>query len=116
MLFYFQKGIKSSQMGEPNVTKKGSLCQGFHANYYLRALSICSLKEPARKLACELDEGFAAGYFNGRIGMGNEFFSWEGLRTGYEDTLIGSFSLVYSIAIEQGLITAPDPEWWPVGD
>ncbi len=86
---------------------------GFHASYYLRALSIYGLKEPAQKLARELDEGLAAGYFNGGIGMGNELRSWEGLRTGYEGTLIGSFAPVYSVAIEQGLIAPPDPEWWP---
>jgi hypothetical protein len=55
----------------------------------------------------------AAGYFNGGLGKGTEFRSWEGLRTGYEGTLIGSFGPVYSLAIEKGLISPPDPEWWP---
>jgi hypothetical protein len=88
---------------------------GFHANYYLRVLSLYGLKEPAARLAHELEAGLAAGYFNGGIGMGTEFRSWEGLQTGYEGTLIGSFGQVYSIAIEQGILTPPEPEWWPAG-
>jgi len=88
---------------------------GFNATYYLRALSIYGLKEQAAKLARELDDGLAAGYFNGGMGMGTEFRSWEGLQNGYEGTLIGSFGSVYSIAIEQGLVRPPDPEWWPAG-
>ena len=62
-----------------------------------------------------MEEGYAAGYFNGGVGTGREFHSWEGLANGYEGTLIGCFSPLYSIAIENGIITPPDPEWWPAG-
>jgi hypothetical protein len=63
--------------------------------------------------ASELDNGFACGYFNGGIGSGSELRTWEGLTSGYEGTLIGNFGPVYSLAIEQGVIQPPDPEWWP---
>lgn len=96
-----------------NYTDGGTY--GFNAGYYLRALSIYGLKEQAARLAAELEEGFAAGYFNGGMGTGAEFRSWEGLRTGYEGTLIGSFGPVYGLAIQQGLISPPEPEWWPAG-
>ncbi|HUW34776.1 MAG TPA: hypothetical protein VM223_24470 [Planctomycetota bacterium] len=90
----------------------GSLCPQ-NASYYLRALSIYGLKPQAGKLAAELEEGFASGMFNGGIGTGHEFRSWDGLPTGYEGTLVGCFGPMYAIAIEQGLLHPPEPEWWP---
>ena len=93
----------------------GSL-SGWPATYYLRALSICGMKENARKMADEMEAGYASGYFNGGVGSGREFRSWEGLPNGYEGTLIGCFSPLYSIAIEKGLMTPPSPEWWPAED
>ncbi len=92
----------------------GSL-SGWPATYYLRALSVCGLKDRARKLADELNEGFETGIFNGGMGEGHEFRSWEGIPNGYEGTLIGVFGPMYAIAIEQGLIKPRDPEWWPAG-
>lgn len=90
----------------------GSL-SAWPAAYYLRALSIHGLKDQARQLARELDEGYAAGMFDGGMGSGHEFRSWEGLPTGYEGTLIGCFAPLYAIAIEQGVIAPFEPEWWP---
>jgi hypothetical protein len=93
---------------------------GYQAAYYLRALSIngrkdALLRQAAAALAADLEEGLAAGNFNGGLGQGNEFRTWDGLRTGYEGTLIGSFAPVYSLAIERGLLTPTEPEWWPAG-
>lgn len=93
---------------------------GYQAAYYLRALSLygrkdASLRKAAAALAADLEEGLAAGNFNGGLGQGNEFHTWDGLRTGYEGTLIGSFAPVYSLAIERGLLTPTEPEWWPAG-
>ncbi len=90
----------------------GSL-SGWPATYYLRALSVHGPKERARKLAEELEAGYAAGIFNGGNGTGHEFRSWEGLPTGYEGTLIGCFGPLYGIAIEQGVLKPTTPEWWP---
>ena len=90
----------------------GSL-SAWPATYYLRALSLYGLNEEARRMADEMEEGYAAGYFSGGVGTGREFHSWDGLANGYEGTLIGCFSLLYSIAIEKGVLTPPDPEWWP---
>ncbi len=101
-------------LAEPTFEKytDGSL-SGWPATYYLRALSIYGLRDRSRKLAGEMDEGYAAGIFNGGMGEGHEFRSWEGMPTGYEGTLIGCFGPVYAIAIEQGVLTPRDPEWWP---
>jgi hypothetical protein len=85
-----------------------------NAAYYLRALSIYGLKDQAARLADELEYGLEAGYFNGGLGMGTEFRTWDGLRTGYEGTLIGNFLAVYALAIERGVFEPQDPEWWPV--
>ncbi len=90
----------------------GSLSGGI-ATYYLRALSIYGLQDNARRLAQEMDEGYAAGMFDGGTGSGHEFRSWEGLPTGYEGTLIGCFAPLYSIAIAQGVFQPAQPEWWP---
>ena len=62
----------------------------------------------------ELEYGLAAGYFNGGLGMGTEFLTWAGLRTGYEGTLINNFLPVYALAIERGILEPREPEWWPV--
>jgi hypothetical protein len=90
----------------------GSL-SGWPATYYLRALSLYGCKDRARRMAEELDEGYAAGIFNGGDGSGHEFRSWEGLPTGYEGTLIGCFGPLYAIAIEQKVLKPSIPEWWP---
>jgi len=86
---------------------------GSAATYYLRALSIYGLRKQSRKLAKDLAEGFATGIFNGGHGTGHEFRSWEGMPTGYEGTLIGVFTPLYAIAIEEGVLIPPQPEWWP---
>ena len=86
---------------------------GVPATYYLRALSIHGLKDRAAKLAEELEAGYAAGNFSGGIGTGVEFRSWEGIPNGYEGTLIVCFGALYAIAVEQGIISPREPEWWP---
>jgi hypothetical protein len=88
---------------------------GLNAANYLRALSLYGLTEQAERLAKELEYGLAAGYFNGGLGEGTEFRTWDGLRTGYEGTLIGNFYPVYALAIERGALKPQEPEWWPVG-
>ena len=80
-----------------------------------RALSLYGLEEPAARLADELAYGLAHGYFNGGLGTGTEFRTWDGLRTGYEGTLIGNFGPVYALAIQRGILRPADPEWWPAG-
>jgi hypothetical protein len=86
---------------------------GWSPTYYLRALSIYGVKDAARQLACELADGYAWGMFNGGEGSGVEWKTWAGLPTGYEGTQIACFGSLYSIAIELGLVSPPDPEWWP---
>ncbi len=85
------------------------------AIYYLRALADCGLRQSARKLANEMAAGYEAGFWTGGTGSGVEFRSWDGLCTGYEGTFVGNFAPLYGIAIEQGLIKPPTPEWWPAG-
>ena len=89
---------------------------GFCATtYYLRALSIYGLKKQARKLARELEEGYAAGLATGGSGAGVEMRTWAGLPCGYEGTFGPGFSPLYALAIEQGIFDPPEPEWWPAG-
>lgn len=83
------------------------------AGYYLRALSRYGFTEAADRLASDLDEGFATGLFTGAVGQGQEFQSWESLRTGYEGTLIVVFQTLYAIAIQKGVFMPCSPEWWP---
>ena len=104
-----------SDFGPTFETYTDGSVSGWPAAYYLRALSIHGLRDQARQLAQELDEGYAAGAFDGGMGTGHEFRSWEGLPTGYEGTLIGCFAPLYAIAIEQGVIEPEEPEWWPTG-
>jgi hypothetical protein len=85
------------------------------ANYYLRALSCAGLKEQAQRLARDLDEAYASGVFDGGNFTGTEFHSWEGMPNGYEGTMGCVFGSLYAIAVEQGVLTPPKPEWWPAG-
>jgi hypothetical protein len=83
------------------------------AGHYIRALSCSGFKTEARKLADELDAGYAAGFFTGAVGSGNEMRSWEGMPSGYEGTLIYSLTTLYAVAVEKGFIAVQSPEWWP---
>lgn len=91
------------------------------ATYYLRALSICGLKDRALKLADDLDQALADGLFTGPglsprgRGSAVELLSWEGLAAGYEGTFCLTFGPLYGIAIEKGLLEPTRPEWWPDG-
>lgn len=85
------------------------------AGYYLRALAIHGLKEQARKLAAEFDQGYADGCGCGGLQDGLEFKTWDGLNSGYEGTFGPSFSPLYAMAIQQGGLIPPEPEWWPAG-
>jgi hypothetical protein len=83
------------------------------ATYYLRALSISGLSDHSKKLVKDIAIGYEEGMFTGGNGTGNEFRSWDGLPTGYEGTLIGCSGPLYAIAIEEGVFTPAEPEWWP---
>ncbi len=86
------------------------------AGYYLRALATYGFQREAEAMADELAEGYAAGIFTGAIGEGQEFLSWEGLRSGYEGTLICRLDSLYAIAIQKGVLKPFAPEWWPTPD
>lgn len=84
----------------------------FTATYYLRALSRHGLTTEARALADDLERGFADGLFHGPYGTGKEFMTWTGADSGYEGTFGPNSGPLYAIAVERGVITPPDPEWW----
>jgi hypothetical protein len=83
------------------------------AGAYLRALSIYGLREAARAICADLEQGYARGHFNSGQGGGVEFYRWDGIPTGYEGTFVASWHALYAIAIERGVIQPTDPEWWP---
>ena len=86
------------------------------AAFYLRALSIHGFAGRAARMAAEMDRSFADGVFTGPpggVGDGREFQTWEGLTTGYEGTFGPTFGVLYAVAVQQGIITPPSPEWWP---
>ncbi len=85
------------------------------ATYYLRALARYGFKSTAHRIAEEMAEGYAQGMFTGQRGPGHEFLTWAGIPTGYEYVLAPCLAPLYSIAVEQGVIQPPDPEWWPRG-
>ncbi len=67
-------------------------------------------------MAAEMDASFAAGIFSGppgRLGDGRELQTWEGLTAGYEGAFGPAFGALYAIAVAQGVIEPPSPEWWP---
>ncbi|MCE9615999.1 MAG: hypothetical protein K8T26_17145 [Lentisphaerae bacterium] len=84
-------------------------------HYYLRALSSHGFKANARKLSRDLEEGFLTDVMSPGMSEGAEFFSWDGMACGYEGTFVMNFSVMAALAIQRGLITPPDPEWWPAG-
>ncbi len=71
------------------------------------------LTAESRILADSLERAFADGKFHGPAGTGKEFMTWTGADSGYEGTFGSNFVPLYAIAIERGVITPPDPEWWP---
>ena len=83
--------------------------------YYIRALAANGLKATARRLARDMEKGFLADALSPGLSEGAEFFSWDGLACGYEGTFGPNFGPMYALAIERGLFTPPDPEWWPAG-
>jgi hypothetical protein len=103
-----------SRRVEPTFESYTEGLTAWGSSYYLRALAIHGLSGHAKKLAHELAAGYAAGIVSGCEGTGAEYRSWEGLPTGYEGALIGTFGSLYAIAIEEGIFDAPNPEWWPV--
>lgn len=85
---------------------------GWTPIYYVRALSTYGFKEEARKIAEELNEGYALGMFCGGNGTGVEWKTWSGCPTGYEGTSTHCYTSIYSVAIEFGLAVPKEPEWW----
>ncbi|HUT57030.1 MAG TPA: hypothetical protein VNA25_04035 [Phycisphaerae bacterium] len=82
------------------------------SSYYLRALSRNGLAAEARAIADSLEQGFADGLFHGPYGTGKEFMLWTGADSGYEGTFGPNSGPLYAIAVERGVVTPPDPEWW----
>ena len=82
------------------------------ATWYFRALSLVGMDDVAEQAARELDEGFAQDYFMGGVGAANEFYTWEGLVTGYEGALVGVPHSLLSVLRHRCPRSIPDPEWY----
>jgi hypothetical protein len=83
------------------------------ATWYLRALDIVGLDHVADQACRELCEGFDEDRFMGGVGAGNEFYTWEGLATGYEGALVGVPHALLAAARHLGFAAVDEPEWWP---
>jgi hypothetical protein len=83
--------------------------------YYLRALSRYGFASESRALVDSLEAGFADGMFHGPYGTGKEFMTWTGADSGYEGTFGPNSGPLYAIAVERGVITPTEPEWWLAG-
>jgi len=83
--------------------------------YYIRALATHGFEAESAKIANSLEQGFASGRFHGPYGTGKEFMSWTGADSGYEGTFLLNSGPLYAIAVERGVISPPEPEWWPAG-
>ena len=81
--------------------------------YYIRALATHGFKANARKLARDMEQGFLSDAVSPGLAEGAEFFSWDGFASGYEGTFGPNFGVMYALAIERGLFSPPEPEWWP---
>ena len=90
----------------------GCLTPGLNT-WYLRALSIVGMAEVAEQACRELDEGFAQDWFMGGVGAADEFYTWEGLVTGYEGALVGIPHALLAVVRHAYPQAAPQPEWWP---
>lgn len=83
--------------------------------YYIRALSSNGFRKEAGTIAQSLEQGFADGRFHGPYGTGKEFAVWTGADSGYEGTFGPNSLPLYAIAVQQGIIKPPSPEWWLKG-
>jgi hypothetical protein len=60
-----------------------------------------------------MEAGFLSDAVSPGLTEGAEFFAWDDLSSGYEGTFGPNFGVMYALAIERGLFTPPEPEWWP---
>ncbi len=81
--------------------------------YYLRALAIHGLTDAAAQICADLEDGYLRRHFAGGVGSGVEFYRWDGTPTGYEGSFIANPMPLYAIAIQRGVLTPTEPEWWP---
>ena len=80
--------------------------------YYIRALSSHGFQRESLALVDSLEQGFADGMFHGPYGTGKEFMTWTVADLGYEGTFSPNSAPLYAIAVERGILTPPEPEWW----
>lgn len=90
----------------------GCLTPGL-ATWYLRALSLVGMTDLAEQACRELNEGFVRDFFMGGVGAADEFYTWEGLVTGYEGALVGIPHSLLAVARHLYPEAIPSPEWWP---
>lgn len=94
------------------IFTNGGAALGF-AHYYLRALSKYGFTHTADQICTQLEESLDDALFDGPPGDGCEAYSLDGMKTGYEGTLVTLFGIVVPIAQHRGWIKTLEPEWWP---
>jgi len=78
--------------------------------YYIQATAKYGFTETADLICDQLLESFDRHLFEGSR-TGNEFFTWDGMVTGYEGTLVHLYGVLYAIGVHKGWIEPLDPEW-----
>lgn len=107
----WRNGLRSDGLDTYGVFCNGCLTPTF-AGPYLNALSKCGFSDTADQLCDQLLESFEMGRFDGDRN-GAEFYTHEGIRCGYEGSLIHSNYVLAEIAKHKGWVKPVQPEWWP---
>ena len=80
------------------------------SHYYIQATSRYGFKKTADQICDQLLESFDKHTFEGSH-KGTEFWSWDGMPTGYEGTMTHNYGCLYGIAAHKGWIEPLNPEW-----
>lgn len=83
------------------------------AYFYLRALSTNGFSATADRISEQLLDSFAQGIFEGGLGSGTEYFTFDGTPCGYEGTFPHGYHVLLAVAQHLGYIETLEPEWWP---
>ncbi len=80
------------------------------SQYYIQAMAKYGFKKTADRICNQLLESFDKHTFEGSH-TGTEFWSWDGMTTGYEGVMTHNYAVFYAIAAHKGWVKPLKPEW-----